>query len=99
MPEGGLSRLSLQGRQLLAASLGLIAFLGLTGYALDRAFTETAESALRDRLKSYTYAYFGGMDFSRGKEIGRASCRERVCPYVWISVVAVSVTKQQIASN
>lgn len=67
MPEGGLSRLSLQGRQLLAASLGLIAFLGLTGYALDRAFTETAESALRDRLKSYTYAYFGGMDFSRGK--------------------------------
>src|SRR3546814_11953787 len=24
------------------------------------------------------------------KEIGRASCRERVCLYVWISVVAVS---------
>lgn len=52
---------------MLAASLGLIAFLGFTGYALDRAFTETAESALRDRLKSYTYAYFGGMEFSRGK--------------------------------
>src|SRR3546814_5880207 len=25
-------------------------------------------------------------------EIGRASCRERVCQYVWISVVAVSLT-------
>src|SRR3546814_12298623 len=27
-------------------------------------------------------------------EIGRASCRERVCPYVSISVVAVSLKKQ-----
>ena len=34
--------LSLQARQLLAASLGLLAFLCLTGYALDRAFAETA---------------------------------------------------------
>ena len=54
-------------RQLLAASLGLFAFLGLTGFALDRAFTETAQSNLRERLKSYAYAYFGGMDFTRGK--------------------------------
>jgi two-component system sensor histidine kinase PhoQ len=61
------SRLSLQARQLLAASLGLFAFLGLTGFALDRAFTETAQSNLRERLKSYAYAYFGGMDFTRGK--------------------------------
>src|SRR3546814_18874783 len=28
-------------------------------------------------------------------EIGRASCRERVCQYVEISVVAVSLKKQQ----
>src|SRR3546814_14986753 len=28
------------------------------------------------------------------KEIGRASCRERVCPYVSISVVAVSLKKK-----
>src|SRR3546814_16897829 len=27
------------------------------------------------------------------REIGRASCRERVCPYVVISVVAVTLTK------
>src|SRR3546814_13399261 len=26
-------------------------------------------------------------------EIGRASCRERVCQYVWISVVAVTLKK------
>src|SRR3546814_17975795 len=27
-------------------------------------------------------------------EIGRASCRERVCQYVWLSVVAVSLKKK-----
>src|SRR3546814_15202251 len=28
-------------------------------------------------------------------EIGRASCRERVCQYVWISVVAVSLKNKK----
>src|SRR3546814_15778714 len=28
------------------------------------------------------------------EQIGRASCRERVCPYVYISVVAVSLKKK-----
>src|SRR3546814_16463762 len=28
-------------------------------------------------------------------QIGRASCRERVCEYVWISVVAVSYKKKK----
>src|SRR3546814_15732657 len=33
-------------------------------------------------------------------EIGRASCRERVCPYVWISVCAVSIkTKSRLHKN
>src|SRR3546814_17690601 len=27
-------------------------------------------------------------------QLGRASCRERVCQYVWISVVAVSLQQQ-----
>src|SRR3546814_10924844 len=31
---------------------------------------------------------------SAGLKIGRASCRERVCPIVWISVVAVTVKKK-----
>src|SRR3546814_16968834 len=30
------------------------------------------------------------------EEIGRASCRARVCQYVWIPVVAVSLTKKNI---
>src|SRR3546814_18327744 len=41
-----------------------------------------------------------GQELERGRsyvdfEIGRASCRERVCQYVSISVVAVSLTKKQ----
>src|SRR3546814_15280035 len=34
-----------------------------------------------------------------GREIGRASCRERVCQYVSISVVAVSFKKKQHNNN
>src|SRR3546814_20767178 len=30
------------------------------------------------------------------RQIGRASCRERVCQYVYISVIAVSLKKQQL---
>src|SRR3546814_13754824 len=33
-------------------------------------------------------------DQRRGDEIGRASCRARVCPYVWFSVVAGSLKKK-----
>ena len=57
--------LSLQARQLLAASLGLVAFLGLAGFALDRAFVETAKDALQERLKSYAFAYLAGLEFTR----------------------------------
>jgi two-component system sensor histidine kinase PhoQ len=61
--------LSLQARQLLAASLGLVAFLGLTGYALDRAFAETAETALRQRLENYVWAYIERSELSRAGEL------------------------------
>src|SRR3546814_11795627 len=33
------------------------------------------------------------------EEIGRASCRERVCQYVYISVVAVSLKKNKIQNS
>lgn len=56
---------SLQARQLLSASLGLIAFLALAGYALDAAFADTARANLRERLKNYATAYAGGIDFTR----------------------------------
>ena len=56
---------SLQSRQLMAASFGLVAFLALAGYALDRAFLQTAESNLRGRLRSDALAYADGIEFLR----------------------------------
>jgi len=56
---------SLQSRQLLAASLGLVAFLALAGFALDRAFVDVAGQGLRDRLKAYAFTYAGGIEFAR----------------------------------
>jgi two-component system sensor histidine kinase PhoQ len=56
---------SLQSRQLWAASLGLVAFLALTGYALDRAFLDVASQGQRERLKSYALYYAGHTDFAR----------------------------------
>ncbi len=55
---------SLQARQLLAASLGLVAFLALAGYALDRSFLSAAQSGMRERLHSYALAY-ANSDFAR----------------------------------
>jgi two-component system sensor histidine kinase PhoQ len=56
---------SLQSRQLWAASLGLVAFLALAGFALDRAFVDVASQGQRDRLKAYVDAYAGDIDFAR----------------------------------
>ena len=56
---------SLQARQLLAASLGLLAFLGFTGYALDRAFVDTANSNLRQRLQNYAWAFMQSTELLR----------------------------------
>src|SRR3546814_20815590 len=39
------------------------------------------------------------VDLEASGEIGRASCRARVCKYVSISVVAVSLKKQQSKIN
>lgn len=63
----GWRTLSLQARQLLAASLALVAFLGFTGYALDRAFVETAQNALRERLAVLADAYISESEFDRGR--------------------------------
>ncbi len=59
---------SLQIRQLMAASLGLVAFLALAGYALDRAFLQTAKDNLRERLANYALAYADKSDFARNGE-------------------------------
>ena len=56
---------SLQARQLLAASLGLLAFLAGAGYALDRAFVDVASELQRDRLRSYATSYARDIEFDR----------------------------------
>lgn len=53
---GLIRRLSIHQRLLLAASLVLTAFLGLTGLALDTAFRSAGEEALQARLFSSVYA-------------------------------------------
>lgn len=55
---------SLQARQVMAASIGLVAFLALAGVALDRAFLETAENNLYQRMRSFALAY-ADSDFAR----------------------------------
>jgi two-component system sensor histidine kinase PhoQ len=57
--------MSLQARSLIAAGIALAAFLGLTFLALDRAFFDAAESALRERLQGYMYAYLASSDTTR----------------------------------
>jgi two-component system sensor histidine kinase PhoQ len=52
---GGVSSLSLQARLLTSATLVLVAFFGITGVALNKAFYDNAESALRDALQSHIY--------------------------------------------
>ena len=64
---GGWRTLSLQARQLLAASLALVAFLSFTGIALDRAFVDTAQNALRARLENLANGYLSGSELDRSR--------------------------------
>ena len=59
----------MQARQLLAASVGLVAFLAIAGYALDAAFADTARANLQERLKNYARAYAAGIDFTRDRSL------------------------------
>lgn len=54
--------LSLNARLLIAASVVLVAFLGLTGLTLDQAFRESALSAVRDRLQGQINMLLGVAD-------------------------------------
>ena len=53
---------SIHRRLLLAASLVLAGFLGATGLALDKAFRDSAEAAMQERLQSYIYALLAAAD-------------------------------------
>ncbi|MBN8737105.1 MAG: two-component sensor histidine kinase [Xanthomonadales bacterium] len=56
--------LSLVSRSTIATLLVLIGFLGITGFALDRAYTHAALEGLRAQLQSYAYTYLAGIDVS-----------------------------------
>lgn len=56
---------SLQLRLLLAAGLMLLAFLGLTGIALERAFREAARKAMQEQLKVHIYALLSALELDR----------------------------------
>src|SRR3546814_13513487 len=76
---------------------------------LEAPFTEGYRSELLAQLPYWIQAIggllhegamlFADYGYPRGDyylpEIGRASCRERVCQYVYISVVVVSLQKKQ----
>jgi two-component system sensor histidine kinase PhoQ len=57
--------LSLQARSLAAAGVVLAAFLAVAFFALDSAFYQAAESALRERLQGYLYTYIASSDPNR----------------------------------
>ena len=54
--------LSLHARILLAATLVLVAFFGVTGLVLDGAYRHSAWSALQERLQGYAYALVAVME-------------------------------------
>ena len=56
--------LSLNARLLLAASLVLLGFFGLTGYALDQAFRDSALVAVQERLQAQVYMLLGAAEFT-----------------------------------
>ncbi len=60
---------SLQARQLMAASLFLLGFLALAGFALDRAFLDVASDGQRDRLRHLVLAYAGRVEFLRNGQL------------------------------
>ena len=61
--------LSLHGRLLLAASVVLLAFLGLTGLALDEAFRDSALAAVRDRLQAQVYMLLGVTELAPNNDL------------------------------
>ena len=60
---------SLRNRLLLVSAVVLAGFLGLTGLALDRAFSVSAESALRERLQGHLYALLAAADLNAQNQL------------------------------
>lgn len=76
--------LSLNARLLIAASIVLVAFLGLTGWALDRAFRESALTAVQDRLQTQIYMLLGAANMDESARL----ILPRALPEVRLSIPA-----------
>src|SRR3546814_17190059 len=62
---------------------------------LQHVFAHIQEHGIHQPYHAVHMRLEGGGQVHRVVEIGRASCRERVCQYVYISVVAVSLKKKE----
>ncbi len=60
--------MTLRRRLLLAASIILFVFLGLTGLVLDRAYTHSAEQAVRERLRGQVFVMLAAADFDEQQQ-------------------------------
>ena len=58
-----IKQLSLSNRLLLAVTLVLTAFLGLSAFSLNNAFQASTDSAQQKRLKNYVYSLLTAVDF------------------------------------
>jgi len=65
---------SITARLLFAASVVIVAFFGLTGFALDKAFRDSAYNAVRERLQAQVYMLLGAanMDAQQRLKLPRA---------------------------
>jgi two-component system sensor histidine kinase PhoQ len=61
--------LSLNARLILTASLVLVAFLGLTGLALERAFRDAGLTAVEDRLRTHIYTLLAAAEVEDGARL------------------------------
>ncbi|HEB77370.1 MAG TPA: sensor histidine kinase [Methylothermaceae bacterium] len=63
---------SLSLRLALAAGIVLLAFLGLTGIALEKAFRDAAHKAMEDRLQAHIYALLATFDIDSNGQVSMA---------------------------
>lgn len=66
-PRQSKGNYSLQSRLLLAFSILLFVFLGLTGIVLDRAFRDSVEAGAAERLRGQVYLILGEVELADGE--------------------------------
>lgn len=87
--------LSLNSRVLFAASAVLASFFGLAGITLDRFYTQSAETALKDRLQGKVHALIATADIN---EMGRVYIPE-IFPGTHFPVVLPTLYAQITAND